>query len=194
MKKILIIATFLLSSCSAVDKINLHLTENLVKITDKKVEKISALTKEKHYARNQRIKNTPQYEWQILAQKDWQKYWVYDGELATHNLLGVSNNVSYRGLRENKHIQVVFNKYGNLVTSDENIGTYDFGLVYKNNQKISKKGLERHFRKDVYPWIYWGNSAQDKTTIKDRINALIKSINNAPNKEEKFKLLNKIIK
>lgn len=104
--------------------------------------------------------------------------------------MGAKNNVSYRGLRQNSHIQVVYDKYGRLVTSDENMGTYDFGVVYNENKQINQEGLARHFRKDVYPWIYWGNTENDKTTRKERLNAVLESIKGS---NDRIKILSDLI-
>jgi RHS repeat-associated protein len=86
--------------------------------------------------------------------------WTNYGNTPTHNLDGASGNVDFRGPNGE---QAVYDGNGNLVTSEENMGTYDF-----YSPTISKY---RHSRLDVAPWIRWGNSTQDSTSWWDRVRA-----------------------
>jgi hypothetical protein len=69
------------------------------------------------------------------------------------------------GSRANQ--QAIYDKKGNLVTTDENGGSYDY---------ISPKdGLKGHADVDVAPWLKWGNTPQDTTTEKQRRKAMSQS-------------------
>ncbi len=96
---------------------------------------------------------------------------------AHNNGEGVSGNVEYRGLegtiREGQ--QLVFDKDGNIVTTPENRGTYDF-IPPKEFSIAEIKNFEKsmgdHWVTDVNPWIEWGNSPDDTTTREERIEIL----------------------
>ncbi len=88
------------------------------------------------------------------------------GEAITHNLAGATGNIDYRGTGSNLHRQAIYDKNGNLVSTPENMGTYDF--VSPN----SLSGVRDHLTVDVQPWIEWGNSPNDTTTKQQRIDAL----------------------
>lgn len=198
MKNIIIVFILILSSCGSIDKKFLQMQDSfyreITKMSDQKIAVISNVSRAQHYQRNRNQSTIPTKEWQIKNMENWQYYWVFDGISPTHNLLGDSGNVSYRGLRQNAHIQVIFDRNGNLVTSPENVGTYDFGAVYNNKGKVSKTGLERHFRKDVYPWIYWGNSPRDRTTVNQRLQSLFESIKKSANRDEEMAIISKLFK
>jgi hypothetical protein len=85
-----------------------------------------------------------------------------------HNMKGTSGNVVYvksdgKGLRE-----VVFDKNGNVVESDENMGSYNY-----YDQRVHPY---LHFFSDRLPWIMWGNTPKDKTTMLERANAFFKDL------------------
>ncbi|MBU1017761.1 hypothetical protein KKA33_01905 [Patescibacteria group bacterium] len=63
-----------------------------------------------------------------------------------------------------------YDKKGNLVTSEENKGTFDFKPPTKNilDPIESAKSLFNHYTIDVKPWLMWGNSPKDSTTYKER--------------------------
>ena len=52
-----------------------------------------------------------------------------------------------------------------MIEAPEDVGTYNFASP-------TEDGLG-HFQKDVLPWIFWENSPEDTTTIKERLNAFI---------------------
>lgn len=89
------------------------------------------------------------------------------GETGTHNIgSSVSGNTDYRGHWDNdnpyKGWQLIYDSQGNLVTDPNNMGTYDF----------EKAGKPPHLRRDVTPWLEWGNSTLDTTSQNERISAL----------------------
>ena len=90
------------------------------------------------------------------------KFWQWDslGLAVAHNLAGATGNVDYRGKGLKLGQQAVYDENGNLVTSPENMGTYDF-----IPPTVSLSG---HNAVDVDPWLNWGNSPQDSTSKWDR--------------------------
>lgn len=77
-----------------------------------------------------------------------------DGEAVAHNIGDdVSGNIDCRGVGPREGQQAIYDKNGNLVTTPENMGTYDF---------ISPEDSVRdHFIVDVLPWVIWGNTPND---------------------------------
>lgn len=79
-------------------------------------------------------------------------------ELNIHRIWNQNKNRVYLsgdGLRE-----VVYDKNGNLVTSPPNMGSPNY-FYYVTHP------LE-HFSHDILPWIYWGNTPKDPTTVELR--------------------------
>ncbi len=165
---------FLLCSCGS------PVQKRILKLSNQDVKEISSLTMKEHYQRNSLQKegffnkNST-----FITEKDIKKNkksWHSDGKAPTHNFNGAKDNVSYRGLKENKHIQLVFDKNGNLITDNENMPSYDYGVVFNDDRTINDAGLFTHTRKDVLPWILWGNTPDDKTSKKERFKSVEKTI------------------
>ena len=157
----------LVTSCQIIKK-------DVTMLDDKKIMAISGLTKKEHYARNNNQPVVPQMRNQITSRPDWRDHWHHDDEAYAHNLNGAKGNESFRGINDKAHIQVVFDQLGQIVTSDENQGTYDFGaLEFNKRGEVEPKSVKAHFEKDVIPWIFWGNTPQDKTTIDERFDAIL---------------------
>jgi len=93
----------------------------------------------------------------------WFDNWDSKGETSTHNV-GTSGNIDYRGMNEFKGIQAVYDKDGNLVTTPENMGTYDY--ISPNDNIFD------HLNVDVKTWIELGNSTHDTTTKEERVNSM----------------------
>ena len=87
-----------------------------------------------------------------------------------HNLNGENGNMDCRGKvgTPREHQQMIVAPNGMIVTSPENMGTYDFV-----SPSISKRD---HFTNDVAPWIIWGNSENDTTSGRERSKALLKGL------------------
>ena len=81
-----------------------------------------------------------------------------------HNLNGESGNMDCRGKvgTPREHQQMIVAPNGMIVTSPENMGTYDF---VPPHGIINGAG---HFGVDVFPWIIWGNNPIDQTDVIDR--------------------------
>ena len=83
--------------------------------------------------------------------------WENKGEAIAHNLAGATGNIDYRGTGSNLHRQAIYDRNGNLVSTPENMGTYDFA------SPNSSSGVRDHLPVDVQPWTEWGNSSNDTT-------------------------------
>ena len=97
-------------------------------------------------------------------------HWDCKQNAIAHNLNGDSGNMDCRGKvgTPREHQQMVVAPDGMIVTSDENMGTYDF---------VSPHGFIKtifHGAADTVPWIIWGNSPYDKTGVRERMAGLIK--------------------
>ena len=85
------------------------------------------------------------------------------GEANCHNMgIGTYGNKDYRGKGIAEGQQAIYDTNGNLVTSPENMGTFDFGAP----------GTMAHKVLDVKPWIDWGNSPQDRTSMGQRMDTV----------------------
>jgi hypothetical protein len=144
------------------------LPENPEEITAKFWRKLP-ITKMKtlHYNRNRYQKDAgiPLKESDLVKSE-----WKCMGVALAHNIgKGVSGNKDYRGIGKRKGQQAVYDSKGNLVTTHENKGTYDF---------ISpEESMSGHILTDVIPWVIWGNSPppQDKSTLTERAKTLASS-------------------
>ncbi len=85
-------------------------------------------------------------------------------EIAAHNLKGASGNIVY--ISEDGHKEAVYDSKGQLVTDPTNMGSYNY-YYYKEHPF-------RHFFFDTAPWILWGNSEADTSTVGERIAAFSK--------------------
>ncbi|MBU0667772.1 hypothetical protein KJ951_03520 [Patescibacteria group bacterium] len=84
--------------------------------------------------------------------------WFNVGKSIAHSFGKGAENVEVRGWGINKGRQAVYDSVGNLVTSPENMGTYDFGTPL----------TQSHYILDIQPWLAWENSPQDTTNYLER--------------------------
>jgi len=84
-------------------------------------------------------------------------------ESASHNLRNDFSNEVY--VSEDGHKEAVYDKNGLLVEDPINMGSYNY--YPRREQPL------RHFIYDVWPWIKWGNSEDDPTTVKERRKAFL---------------------
>ncbi|MBU1683096.1 LysM peptidoglycan-binding domain-containing protein [Patescibacteria group bacterium] len=94
--------------------------------------------------------------------------WTDPRDAIAHNI-GTSNNVEIRGIGSRAGQQAIYDQQGNLVTSPENMGTFDLVPPEFGN-------YHAHLRVDVKPWIEWGNSPADTSTTEERIQGMAKDI------------------
>lgn len=83
-----------------------------------------------------------------------------------HNMNGASGNEVYVKSDRQGFLEAVFDSNGNLVEDDENMGSYNY---YDQREHPYK-----HFFSDRLPWILWGNTKDDETTVIERGTAFIK--------------------
>lgn len=84
------------------------------------------------------------------------------GKAIAHNLAGEKGNVDYRGQKLKVGHQAIYNSNNNLVTSEENKGTFDFRTP----------GSIEHYTLDIKPWLIYGNSPRDTTSYQERTDAI----------------------
>lgn len=82
-------------------------------------------------------------------------------EYHIHNMNGAVGNQVF--LHEDGAIELVYDANGNLVKDGINDGSYNYAHPVKD--PIG------HFEKDIHPWIKWGASQNDPTTVSERIYA-----------------------
>lgn len=129
-------------------------------------EAVKNMSKQKHYSRNQ---NNAVGTLNHISELDdsWKKY----AEARCHSFNGVIGNTKWVkevGRDESGNVlsqERVFDGFGNVVWDPNNMGTYN----YSDNS--DRKHKTEHFNQDVAPWIIWGNSECDTTTVLDRIRA-----------------------
>ena len=82
-------------------------------------------------------------------------------EVCIHQQNGAKDNTVYVG--PDGHKEAVYGKDKKLVQDGVNDGSYNY--FHPSEQPL------RHFTADISPWIMWGQSRTDKTTVKSRIYA-----------------------
>ena len=120
------------------------------------------ISKKEHYARNQYNTDLPQTEKQmvqLVKNGEWVRAKESDAACHQNNVKGKYKNVKY--ISSDGHKEVVYSRekkhMGEIVTNDEDMGTYNFAS-YINDPR-------GHVRKDLIPWLIWGNTPDDKTTF-----------------------------
>ena len=82
-------------------------------------------------------------------------------EVQMHRMRGASENKVF--VHKDGHKEAVFDKDGNAVKDGINDASYNYYPA--NTQPLM------HFTFDINPWIMWGNSPTDPTTVNERIYA-----------------------
>lgn len=114
-------------------------------------------TKQQNYERNKYMTNVPRTEAQC-RKLGWDNGVASDCHQFTSKDKSNTKWVSPDGRSE-----VIFDKNGKVVTSSEDYGTFNYSSP--NNDPLG------HFMKDVIPWLAWGNSPDDSTSVADRLGA-----------------------
>lgn len=101
--------------------------------------------------------NEPTAEQQHLI-----RHWLaHTSEAKIHQLRGATGNKLL--VFKDGHREGVYDPKGNLVKDGINDGSYNYAHP-------SKDPLH-HFTWDILPWIMWGNSRTDPTSVKERLDA-----------------------
>ncbi|NQU38509.1 MAG: hypothetical protein HQ523_00990, partial [Lentisphaerae bacterium] len=85
----------------------------------------------------------------------------HTSEVCIHQQNGASRNKVF--VQKDGHLEAVFDANGVLVQDGINDGSY--------NYCHPAEGPLRHFSFDISPWIVWGQTRTDPTTVKSRIYA-----------------------
>ncbi len=87
-------------------------------------------------------------------------HWLSNtSETRIHQLRGAVDNVVY--VHKDGHTEAVFDGEGNMVRDGINDGSYNY--AHPEGDPIN------HFNKDILPWIFWGYSREDPTSIEERL-------------------------
>lgn len=120
-----------------------------------------------HYLRNKLNKNLPKNDTEA-AERGWRKLSDKDSSMHQfHREDGVKNS---KWISPNGHREVVFTGKGenqHITTDPRDQGTYNFF--------DPKKHPIGHATLDVLPYMLWGNSADDSTTLYSRTSEAIKN-------------------
>jgi len=87
-------------------------------------------------------------------------------ELNIHQMRGAVNNKVY--ISKDGHKEAVYDNSGKLVTDPVNMGSYNYS--HPSDEPFG------HFVNDMLPWIMWGNSKDDPTSISERLSAYSKDL------------------
>jgi hypothetical protein len=117
-----------------------------------------------HYRRNDN-QDVPETE-QEAVDKKWKK--MKDSQSVFHRH-GEGNEGHSKYVSPDGFEEAVYDKEGKLVTSDENRGTFNHRSPYEG------WGIP-HVVEDVWPYVKWGNTINDKTPLIDRIHPFIRKI------------------
>ena len=127
--------------------------------TSKSIEQTLDYLKSKHYGHldlpQQQLLNLPKSPEDAVKQ-GYEK--VPDSQNWYHRHNGEFDNEKYINKKTGQ--EVIFDRYGNIVTSPENIGTFNYG---------TKPMHPSHILFDVIPYYIWGNSVYDTIPFWQRV-------------------------
>ena len=125
----------------------------------KDIENILENLKKQHYNRLnlslQQLNELPRSPEEAIA-KGYTKATYFENRYHVNN--GMWSNEKY--INRVTGQEVIFDRYGNIVTSPENIGTFNYG---------TDPNSKEHFYYDVLPYWIWGNSENDTTPFLYRL-------------------------
>lgn len=121
-----------------------------------------------HYARNTR--NTPLpanlTAMQNLIEAGHSGWASVGDDKSTYHRHGVGNEGNLKFVNDDGR-EVVYNpESGNVVDDAQNGGTYNFGVC---QSFLNVLGCTAHSFADVLPYWLWGNSASDRTPVRNRV-------------------------
>jgi hypothetical protein len=95
------------------------------------------------------------------------RHWLsHTSEASIHQMRGATGNQVF--LHTDGHREAVYDRKGKLVQDGINDGSYNYAHPIEEPLK--------HFNRDILPWILWGNSNSDPTTVKERLDAYSQSL------------------
>lgn len=153
-----------------------HMRSYSAPVSKNKLKRALYNAKQKHYSRN---------ELQIDLLPDTVEKAIQDGWIElSEKMSALHQNFTEDGVKNSKwispdgHKEVVFTGINKRITSHvEDEGTYNF-----YSPKTNKIG---HLMADVLPYYMWGNSPEDTTRIRDRVDQTIKNCLNVKMKSIK---------
>ena len=139
---------------------------------DRLIEQICGMTKEEHYARNDRndISEAKGKEWmdQVLDDEDsgWEKAKMSESIYHTKDPFNTPIDQWNIKLVNKDGREVILDPNNDycVVTDPELMGTYNFAPL-----DGSPEAYYKHAIKDVIPYIAWGNSEEDMSTREERL-------------------------
>ena len=90
-------------------------------------------------------------------------------EIAIHQQRGAKENRIYLGPKG--HREAVYDSSGKIVRDGINDGTYNY--AHPHDDPIN------HFTEDILPWILWGATRSDSTSMEERLRAYAIDLNHA---------------
>ncbi len=118
-------------------------------------------SKEEHFGRNL---NMPP-ESLPKAPEEAEKWGWDDGVGAECHQFTSPDKSNQKYVSADGHLEVIFDKDGNVVTAPEDCASYNFA-----DPNTDPAG---HFYRDVLPWIAWGNDEADSTDMSARLKAFV---------------------
>ena len=79
----------------------------------------------------------------------------------------IKSNRNIKYVDESGRIEAIYDKKGNYLSDDENVGTYNFAP--SNSLELGNTAFDQHKKLDVEPWFEWGNTINDSTNKLIRI-------------------------
>ncbi|MBQ7935199.1 MAG: RHS repeat-associated core domain-containing protein, partial [Clostridia bacterium] len=122
--------------------------------SDADIERLTGITKEEHYNRNSYNITFPEY-----YDPEFFEGWNDEVGASCHQFTS-PNKTNYKLVSPDGVYEVIYDKNGRRVDDPRDVGTY--------NYSPSTVEENEHFKKDVLPWIFWGNSPDDSTTMFER--------------------------
>ena len=100
----------------------------------------------------------------------WVFGWIlsHTCEITQHNIHGATGNSVF--LHIDGHQEAVYDPSGNLVRDPANMASYNYFHPHKQPY--------RHFVADTLPWIVWGNTEDDPTSVSERFRAWLTDVKN----------------
>lgn len=117
------------------------------------------LSRELHYARNEINKNLP------VTAKDAENANWHKIIANAHQFTSKSSTENIKYVDPTGKFEAVYNNAGQLITNPLDMGSYNF-----SPSDISKL---RHAKDDVLPWLIYGNTPDDPSTIRQRSAAIL---------------------